>query len=574
MKKYSISISGAAGQGIETVASFLASILKMSGYNVFVWREFMSRIRGGINSIQVRVSEEKLGAFSEQSDLAIVLAKGGFEHLAKYSRISGKTVVLGEEDVLGGIEHPSDRTKIVPFTQLAKETGSALYSNSVAAGVAAAYFDVSIEAVKSYLDERFGDKGEDVVEKNVEAYEKGLRIGDEICSDFGKSSVSADSRVESHLILSGTDAVGLGALAGGCNFISSYPMSPSTGVLTMLAQQAKKFGIVVDQAEDEIAAMNKGIGAWYAGARAMVTTSGGGFALMTEGLSLAGMLESPMVVHLAQRPGPATGLPTRTAQEDLEHILGASHGEFPRVVYAPGTYEEAFALTHRAFNVADRYQVPVFVLTDQFILDSSGNVPELDLGSTKVKHQFVSTEDDYQRYKLTENGLSPRGIPGHGEGLVVADSDEHDESGHITEDLHLRVKMVNKRLGKLNLLKDDALEPTHVGPKKASTLVVAWGSNYYVVKEALSEIQNDDIALLHFSQVYPLYKGTAGLLKKADRVLLVENNATGQFGNVVLREADYRIRDDDKLLKYNGLPFSVEEVRDFLRALNERRNAR
>jgi 2-oxoglutarate ferredoxin oxidoreductase subunit alpha len=574
MKKYSISISGAAGQGIETVASFLATILKMSGYNVFVWREFMSRIRGGINSIQVRVSEERLGAFSEQSDIAIVLTKGGFEHLAKYSRTSENTIVLGEEEMLDGVDHPSSRIKIVPFTQLAKDIGSALYSNTVAAGVAAACFDVSSETVKSYLKERFGDKGEDVVERNVQAYKRGLQIGEEIFSDFGKSGVPADGCIEPHLILSGTDAVGLGALAGGCNFISSYPMSPSTGVLTMLAQQAKDFGIVVDQAEDEIAAMNKGIGAWYAGARAMVTTSGGGFALMTEGLSLAGMLESPMVVHLAQRPGPATGLPTRTAQEDLKHILGAAHGEFPRVVYAPGTYEEAFTLTQRAFNIADKYQVPVFVLTDQFMLDSSGNVPELDLNSAKVEHQFVSTGAGYQRYKLTDNGLSPRGLPGHGEGVVVADSDEHDESGHITEDLHLRVKMVEKRLGKLELLRDDALEPTRVGPKDASTVIVAWGSNFHVVKEALSDLHNDDIALLHFGQVYPLHRKTAGILEDANRALLVENNATGQFSDVILRETGYRIEEGNRLLKYNGLPFSVEEVTQFVRGLEERRSGR
>jgi len=215
----------------------------------------------------------------------------------------------------------------------------------------------------------------------------------------------------------------LGAIAGGCSFISTYPMSPSTGVWIFLTQHSKEFDIITDQSEDEISAINMAIGAWYAGARGMVATSGGGFALMVEGLSLASMIETPVVIHLGQRPGPATGLPTRTEQADLEFVLHAGHGEFPRIILTPGTMEDAFNLSQRAFDLADKYQVPVFILTDQYFLDSYYNLPSLNLSDIRNQSHVVKTNKEYKRYQLTENGISPRGIPGYGEGLVSVDSD-------------------------------------------------------------------------------------------------------------------------------------------------------
>jgi 2-oxoglutarate ferredoxin oxidoreductase subunit alpha len=376
---------------------------------------------------------------------------------------------------------------------------------------------------------------------------------------------------QDELLLSGTDAIAIGAIAGGCTFISSYPMSPSTGVLTFLSQHALDFGIIVDQAEDEIAAMNKGLGAWYAGGRAMITTSGGGFTLMTEGLSLAGMIESPMVVHLAQRPAPATGLPTRTEQGDLRHILNASHGDFPRVIFAPGTLEEAFHLTQKSFNLADKFQVPVFVLTDQFFVDSFSNTPVFDLSGIEVKQNIVETESTYKRYQLTENSVSPRGIPSFGEGLVVVDSDEHDEQGHITEDLEFRPRMVEKRYhNKLHLLRKEALPPKLIGKSKDSLLAVGWGSNFYVLQEAVEGLENDDVFIAYFSQVYPLHSKTRDLLDDAKKVVVVENNATGQFADLLFFETGYNVKVENRLLKYDGLPFPVEDVVQFLTEKLER----
>ena len=410
-----------------------------------------------------------------------------------------------------------------------------------------------------YLQEFFADKAQAVIDKNIEAGRKGYAIGLTL-SGPERIDIQITPRPEigDGLFMSGDEAVALGAIAGGCRFIAAYPMSPSTAVFTYLAQHGAEFEIVVEQAEDEIAAMNMAIGAWYAGARALVSSAGGGFSLMTEGLSLAGMLESPLVVHIAQRPGPATGLPTRTEQGDLNLALYAGHGEFPRAILTPGTLGEAFYLTQRAFNLADKYQVPVFVLTDQFLLESHYNTPAFDLSGLRVENQFVETADDYRRYALTESGVSPRGIPGLGSGLVVLDSDEHDEEGHITEDPNVRKAMVDKRMRKLQGLAGEIAAPELIGGESYRTLVIAWGSNYHVVIEALRRLGKEDVAFLHFKQVYPVPPETEGYLKRAGRTIVVENNATGQFAQLLKSHTGIEV--EHKVLKYTGWPFSVEEL--------------
>lgn len=561
----SIVLSGAAGQGIETVAGFLATVLRLSGYEVFVSREFMSRIRGGTNSLQLRVSSSRVGAFTLRTDIFVPFTEDSIRHLAQYSRLQEQTVFIGEKQFFKGYDAPSERVVYVPFSDIAREVGSRIYVNTVAAGVVSGIFKVSEGAAENYLSRRFLSKGRDVVSENIEAFKRGQAIGDEL-SNSGKIVFRVEKTVQDgeRFLISGTEAVALGAIAGGCNFIASYPMSPSTGVLTFLSQKSKDFGIIVDQAEDEISAINKGIGAWFAGARAMVTTSGGGFALMTEGLSLAGMIESPMVVHLAQRPGPATGLPTRTEQGDLQLALNAGHGEFPRIILAPGTPEDAFTLTQMSFDMADKYQVPVIILTDQFLLDSNfgSKPPELEIINKKY---FVETSRDYKRYEATLDGFSPRGIPGWGEGVVGVDSDEHDEEAHITEDLNLRVEMVKKRLHrKLELIRAESIAPDFYGEEDYKVLALSWGSNYYVMREAIDKIGVDGVSMLNFRQVYPLNIVVKDYLKRADKLVLIENNATSQFGKVLQIETGFKVPAINTLLSYNGLPFPLERVTEFL----------
>jgi 2-oxoglutarate ferredoxin oxidoreductase subunit alpha len=274
------------------------------------------------------------------------------------------------------------------------------------------------------------------------------------------------------------------------------------------------------------------------------------------------MLESPMVIHLAQRPGPATGLPTRTEQGDLELALYAGHGEFPRFILAPGTIKEAFYLTQRAFNLADKYQVPVFILSDQYFVDSYYNTVAPDVEKIKVEKHITQTSKDYRRYALTENGVSPRGVPGYGVGLVLVDSDEHNMEGHITEDLDVRAKMVNKRLMKGELLKTENLSPELTGSKDYKSLIICWGSTYHIVNEAMQNLGRDDMALLHFKQVYPLPDETVDYLQKAERTIIVENNATSQFTKLIKLHTGIEI--ENKILKYNGLSFYVEELTEKL----------
>jgi len=552
----SMVLCGEAGQGIQTVEHLMIQTLKLSGYNVFSTQEYMSRIRGGNNSTSIRVSSKRVSAPVDRMDILIPFGEGAVKHIGR--RISPDTLIIGEKKVFKD-EYDGDNSIDVPISQIATEVGGPIFANTIASALMLRLFNVDIELFSDYLKKRFSGKDESVIQKNINAAKRGYEISDELLKNGRiQIQIQRNSQVENEIIMDGIEALSLGAIAGGCDFISFYPMSPSTGVATYLAQHAKEFGIVVEQVEDEISAMNMVVGAWYAGARALASTSGGGFALMEEGVSLAGMLESPAVIHLAQRPAPATGLPTRTEQGDLFFALFSGHGEFPRAIFAPGTIEDAFYLTQRAFNLADKYQIPVFVLTDQYMLESHYNVPSLDPHRIKPERYVVETDSDYKRYKLTEKGISPRGVPGYGKGLVVVDSDEHDEEGHITEDMDVRTSMVNKRLKKLELVSQEAIPPELIGNPDYKILVIAWGSNYNVVKEAMEKLRRDDLAFLHFKQVYPLHSSTADHLKKAEKTIIIENNATAQFANLIKLHTGISI--GRKILKYNGLPFFVEEV--------------
>jgi len=413
--------------------------------------------------------------------------------------------------------------------------------------------------VKTYIEKSFSNKGLEVVKANNDAIKRGYDLAKNVIDKENiVIKIDKDKTVADEIIVTGAEAVGMGAIAGGCNFISAYPMSPATGVLVFLAQNKEDFGIIVEQAEDEIAAINMALGAWYAGARAMTTTSGGGFALMCEGVSLAGMTESPMVIHVAQRPGPATGLPTRTEQGDLNLILYSGHGDFARAIYTPGDMQEAFYLTAHAFNIADNYQVPVFILTDQYLMDSFYNTEEFDLEDIKIENNVVKTTSDYKRYELNNTGISPRGIPGHGEGLVQVDSDEHDETGHITESMEVRSQMVQKRLNKLEELKNTTIPPEFYGSEDYKTLIVGWGSTKNIILEAIKQINNPDLAYIHYSQVYPLHEFTSDYLVQAQNTIIVEGNVTAQFARFIRQETGIEI--DTKILKHDGIAFSVEEL--------------
>lgn len=553
----SVVLCGAAGKGIQTIEHLLTRLLKREGYHVFANKEYESRVRGGSNSTELRVGARRMGAYVDRIDLLIPLDKEAVEHVRE--RLTAKSVILGESAVLGaGLPLVE-----VPLSKLAAQAGGAIYVNLVAVGVLAAIFGLNREAVSVWVGAFFEKKGEEVARKNVEALTLGLDFGRSLVESGAVSiDIPKDPATREEMLVDGSEAVAYGALAGGCTFACAYPMSPSTGVLTALARLSNDFDIVVEQCEDEIAVVNMALGAWYAGARALATTSGGGFALMCEGMSLAGMMEMPLVVHLAQRPGPATGLSTRTEQGDLNLALYAGHGEFPRVLYAPGSVEQAFALSRKAFHIADEMQTPVVVLTDEYLVDSFTHIPWPDLADLNPSPGVVRTPAGYKRYAFTLDGLSPRGVPGFGEGLVTADSHEHDEEGHIIEDKELRVRMQDKRLSRHRLLVQRAVAPELVGDPDFKTLLVGWGSTLPVVREALPLLKRKRVAFLHFSQVWPLHPEAEILLRRAKRRVAVEMNATGQFAALLRQE--YAIEFHDFVLKYDGRPFSVEEMADRL----------
>lgn len=561
----SIVLCGEAGQGIQTVEQILTRVLKLSGFNIYGTKEYMSRVRGGSNSTQIRVSSRNVSSAVDRIDILIPFDQKALQHVEK--RISPDTIILGGKEEVVGEKDEENLTVIdIPFSQIASDIGGKVYSNTVATGVVAGLFKVDRADFLNYITTFFSGEKKNIIEKNREAATKGYEIAQDLI-DLGTVDIDVrkDPGASKDILINGAEAVGIGAIAGGCNFISSYPMSPSTAILVFLSRHAEEFDIVAEQAEDEISAINMALGAWYAGARAMVTTSGGGFALMEEAVGLAGMLESPVVIHLAQRPGPATGLPTRTEQGDLQLALYSGHGEFPRIIFAPGKLEDAAYLSYMAFNLADKYQIPVFILTDQYLMDSYYNMPLLPLSDTRVVKHIVKTDKSYRRYALTKNGISPRGVPGFGNNLVSVDSDEHDEEGHITEDLDLRVKMVDKRLAKLKEIEKDALPPELVGRDDYTTLIVGWGSTYHTIKEALGYLGRDDVSFLHFKQVFPLHRETPDYLKKANKVVIIEGNATAQFSHLINRQTGFTI--EDKILKYSGLQFSVEEVVEQLEQL-------
>jgi len=537
-------LSGEAGQGLQTVEDFI-TLAAVNKYHIFSTKEFMSRIRGGNNTVSITFSSEPVYANRDRIDYLFLLNNDALSRVSH--RISADTKVFGESYFSGKTGEASFFD--LSLNSLSKEIGI-LYSNTVLFGIIAGILGLSVEVCRDILSMHFSKKGEVIIANNHKAFD----IGFAWAMTSGFSVRISPKKENGFKIKDCTEGIGIGALAGGCDFIASYPMSPGTGVLVYLSSKAEQFGVVVEQAEDEIAALNMAIGAWYAGARAMVTTSGGGFALMEEALSLSGITETPCVVHIAQRPGPATGLPTRTEQADLNLAVYAGHGEFPRIIYAPGDFTEAVLLIQLAFYNADSFQVPAIILTDQYLLDSRWEYIPFTPDVNLLERHITETLPDYTRYAFTDNGVSPRGIPGFGSGSVKCDSDEHDENGLITEDNHTRTRMNEKRLAKEKLLLDNFIQPDIRG--KADIFIIGWGSTKHVIAEAIQEAGIEAVQV-HFSQVWPLPANLFTTFETAEKIIIVENNATGQMSRLL---EHCGIIATDLILQYDGMPFSVETL--------------
>lgn len=540
-----IAISGEAGQGIQTFGDLLSGSFFRAGFFIYTDRSYHSRIRGGEYIYRIRISDEPLYSMREKIDILI--------SLSSITTLNMKQLILTDTSIIADSQDDLKKLKAEkhPFREAAAKAGEKRATNVVILGAVLSQFGIEKEIPEKLIKKAF--KGnESVMAANLEA----LALGYEIDLKLKVPVLKRNDNTEK-LIMTGTDGAGLGAISAGCKFLSAYPMTPGTGVMTFLAKRSEKYNIIVEQAEDEIAAINMAIGASFAGARAMVTTSGGGFALMQEGVSLAGMTETPLVIVNAQRPGPATGLPTRTAQEDLYFVIKSGHGEFPRYVAAPRTPLEAFSLVEKAFYLADKYQVPSFILLSQQLTDSTVTI-DRPVHEEAYEERFIvkNPGKGYRRFEFTESGVSPRTIPGKS-ATIKADSDEHDEEGLLTEDLEIRKKMVEKRMKKGELLALEIEEPLTYN-LEADTLLIGWGDSWGAIDEAVRE--NGNLGYIHYNELWPLNTKLFSAMGPK-RFISVEGNYSGQFAELLSSKTGVKIR---SLGRYDGRPISVEWLKTAL----------
>lgn len=545
---YNLLIGGAAGQGIETIVAIFEKLLKKTGYNVFTSRDFMSRVRGGHNFSLVRFGNEIIRSHSNYLNGIIALNEETID--------IHKDKILENGFIICDSKITSEAKGIIKIDieKMAKDIGNKKVGGTIALGAVMKLFGISTENVGEVLEQVLDEKYIDV---NIEAIKRGY---DSTEGRYPK--LKGDYK--DWMMLSGSEALSIGSIAAGLRFYSAYPMSPATSIMVYLAAKSEQANIVVEQAEDEIAAINMAIGASFAGARAMTGTSGGGFSLMVEALGLSGIAEIPVVIVDVQRPGPATGLPTRTEQSDLKFVISASQGEFPRMVIALRNHTDSFYQTIRAFEIAEEYQIPVIILSDQYLSDASATVKPFNMtGITENDDRnMAKTTGEYLRYKLTVDGISPRLIPGKTKNLVSADSDEHDEHGKITESAEVRVEMVDKRMRKLEKLKKELIEPEFLGDKSFETLFIGWGSTYGAIAEAvnlLNRKQNNKYGALVFGDIYPLpKKKLKEMTEKAKKIINIEQNATGQLSEIIREQTG--IVFDSSILKYDGRQISVDDI--------------
>ncbi len=551
MKKNML-IGGEAGQGLKTTYSILGKTLFRLGYEIHSSLDFMSRIRGGHNFAQVRIGNEAIHGPAEMVDLLVAL---NVDTIDKHKdKLTEAGVIIYREE-LQNIKN----NLVIPAKEIA-DTVNPKAVNVVYVGAILKAFGLQTDEARGVLKDFFG-RGE-ILQDNLTLLEKGYESSGTVCS-LPAPSIEGDQ-----IYLNGNEATALGALAGGIKYYSAYPMSPATSIMEYIAGKQKQMDVVVEQAEDELAAINMAIGASYGGVRTMTGTSGGGLALMNEAIGLAGITETPVVVADVQRPGPATGLPTRTSQGDLLFVINSSQGEFPIMITAPRNQKNAFYTTFRGLNLAAKYQLPVILLSDQFLADSSTNVPEFDFENLEIKSGLInpakrSDEPEYLRYQLTEDGISPRAYPGQLDGeTVLADSDEHDEKGHIVEAAEKRRKMVEKRERKLKKLAEEELvEPDYYGLEEVEYILIGWGSTYGPLREALNLLLADNVKIgyLSFTDVWPLPTGQLEKWRHSGAEFIdVENNSRGQFAQLIRQETGFKV--EHRILKYDGRPFSGREI--------------
>ncbi|MCL4079709.1 2-oxoacid:acceptor oxidoreductase subunit alpha [Coriobacteriia bacterium Es71-Z0120] len=576
-----VRIGGEAGFGIKAAGQMLARTFAHEGLEVFDLTEYPSLIRGGHNTYLLRASTEPVYSHVEPVDVLACLNRETLDrHHAEV--VDGGAVIFDPDDFDAATVPQRLRSVPVPLTAMAREAGGKIMRNTVALGAVLGVVGFPLDPLGDSLRQQFARKAPEVAESNIAAARAGYDAARAACPDFFVQ-LSPAPGAPPRLLVDGNEAIGLGALAAGIGFYAAYPMTPASSLLHFMAAHEKSAGVVVKHTEDEIAAMNMVVGAAFGGTRAMCATSGGGFALMVEAFGMAGVSESAVVVGVFTRPGPATGMPTWTEQSDLRYVIHAAQGEFPRVVLAPGDREDAFRLTWQAFNLADQLQTPVVILGDSYLSDNRQTVPFFDLDEVTVERGKLIAEGDvadhpealgpdgvYLRYKVTEDGVSWRALPGVRGARQLANSYEHDERGFgaLGEEAAVRLAQNEKRMRKLELARAIVPPPARFGspPEEADIGIVLFGTTKGPAREAARMLAREGVrvAILQVVTLWPFpAEEVAAFMDAARRTAVVEGNLTGQLESLVrehaLREPDARLH------RYDGRPFSPEQIARFVK---------
>lgn len=553
-KNYSVKIAGPAGYGIMESGRILGQALISLGFEVLVYPEYLSQIRGGDNVVIVSFSQNGLVLPEKKNDLVVALTKESF--LLHQDEIKKKGLFLVDEEA--AIKKRAVFS--LPLTKIAEDrAGRGIARNVVALGVAFGLFSLPLEPLEKEISKNLANKGQEIVDGNLGAARSGYQQAQNLKT--GKTIKIPEGKKPKEL-LSGNDALSLGIIDSACSYAAIYPMTPINSILTDLAKKQKETGMTIFYPEDEIAGINSAIGASFAGGRSLVATSGGGFSLMVEGFTMAGATETPLVVIEGMRTGPSTGMATWTSQEDLLFLIRAGNGEFPRIIFTPGDPEEAYRLIFTAFNLADIYQLPVIVVTDKYLSESafSTNKPDRVAFGLKInrgKMLSQSPPGGYQRYQLTKDGISPRALPG--QAVFLTNSYVHDETGFSVEDGKKRLVMKEKLFKKIAPLEGEPGTKFY-GDRGADLTLVSWGSTKQALLLAWQNLtdKGKSVNLLHFFRPWPFPDEARKILAKAKKIVVVENNSTGQLATLINQETKAKV--SQKILKDDGRPFLTGEI--------------
>ncbi|WP_079508508.1 2-oxoacid:acceptor oxidoreductase subunit alpha [Mesobacillus jeotgali] len=561
-------VGGQQGEGIESTGEIFSIALNRLGYYLYGYRHFSSRIKGGHTNNKIRVSTTEVRSISDDLDILVAFDQETID--VNYKELHEKGVILA--DAKFDPKKPEDTQAAlyaVPFTEMATELGTSLMKNMVAIGATSAILDLDIQVFEEVVQEIFGRKGQQVVDKNMEAIKAGYEYTKEQLSGAETMQLEkADG--QKRLFMIGNDAIAMGAVAGGCRFMAAYPITPASEIMEYLIKKLPALGGTVIQTEDEIAAATMAIGANYGGVRAITASAGPGLSLKMEAIGLAGITETPLVIVDTQRGGPSTGLPTKQEQSDLMAMIYGTHGEIPKIVMAPSTVQEAFYDAAEAFNLAEEYQCPVIVLTDLQLSLGKQTVEPLNFEKVEIRRGKLAAEElpeienkgYFKRYEVTEDGVSPRVIPGMKNGIHHVTGVEHDETGKPSESAANRIAQMDKRFRKISNLKFDTPIHKNAPHEEADLLIVGFNSTRGAIEEAMGRLEKDGLKVnhAHVRLIHPFPADEMmQLVKSAKKVAVIENNATGQLANIMKMNVGGHEK-IHKILKYDGNPFLPQEV--------------